>query len=111
MKSIPKWIMGFIALAGVMGVGLSFQLLGTEGLAFAARNAAVPVASILVLIFSRDVPAAYFALIVGRMTIEVGDLIAGITAGDMAMAAFGGVFLIIEIAALVVLFPMLKKSV
>ena len=55
-------------------------------------------------------PAAYFAVIVTRAAIEVGDIIGGLTTDDTATLILGSVVLLFDLAALVALFALLSNE-
>lgn len=110
MNSVPRWVLIYTAIAALMGLAFSAMFISSEGLAFAARNAAPAIASIAILIWARNTPAGYFAVMLARATIELGDTISGLASGDTMTLAFAAVMLILDIAAIVVLFPKLRSS-
>lgn len=111
MNSVPKWVVIYTAIAALMGLAFSGMFLGSEGIAYAARNAAPAVASVAILLLARNAPAGYLAAMFARATIELGDTISGLTGGsDMMVLSFAVVMLILDVAAIVVLLPKLSKS-
>ena len=111
MNSVPKWIVIYTAIAALMGVAFSIMFISDPGVAYAARNAAPAIASIAVLLLARKAPEGYLAAMFARATIELGDTINSVATGQWGMLAFAVVMLILDIAAIVVLMPKLKKSV
>jgi len=111
MNSVPKWVVIYTAIAALMGIGFSAMFIGTEGIAYAARNAAPAIASVAVLLLARNAPAGYLAAMFARATIELGDTINGLSGGsDTSVLIFAVVMLVLDVAAIVVLFPKVKNS-
>jgi hypothetical protein len=86
VNTIPKWIIALAAVFAVMALFLSFQSLSTESFAYAARNAIPAIVTIVTLLFFRNSVVAYILIFVGRMTIELGDLVTGLTSPGSAEA-------------------------
>jgi hypothetical protein len=111
MNPVPKWVVIYTVIAALMGLGFSVMFIGTEGIAYAARNATPAIASVAVLLLARKAPAGYLAAMFARATIELGDTINGLTGGsEVGILVFAIVMLVLDVAAIVVLFPKLKES-
>ena len=110
MGKIPKWIVIYTVLIGVLAIVLSIPDIDAKGWSEAMRNAAPGFVGLGVFAFARKSPAGYFAAMVARAAIEVGDVIGGIVTEDTATMIFGAVVLVIDLAALYFLFPLLSNE-
>lgn len=110
--TIPKWIMVIAAIFALAAFAISFQLLESEGLAYAARNVIPGVLTLATLLFFRSSVVAFILIFVGRMTMEIGDLITGLTnpgSAEAGMVPMVAVMIVIEAVAIYVLSKRLAK--
>jgi hypothetical protein len=110
MGRVPKWVVIYTVLIGVIAIVASIPDIDAKGWSEAMRNAAPGFAGLAVFAFARKTPAAYFAVIATRAAIEVGDIIGGIVTEDTTTLILGSVVILFDIAALYVLFPLLSNE-
>lgn len=111
--NIPKWIIGLLIIMALAAFGISFQIASTANFSQAARNAIPAVMTVVTLTFFRKSIIAYLLILVGRLTIEISDLVTGLM--DPSSAEAGMIpmvigFLVVEAIALYVLVNKLKKE-
>ncbi len=110
MGRVPKWVVIYTVLIGVIAIVASIPDIDAKGWSEAMRNAAPGFAGLAVFAFARKTPAAYFAVMATRAAIEVGDILGGLTTDDTTTLALGAVVLVFDVAALFFLFPLLSNE-
>lgn len=110
MGRIPVWIVVYTVLIGIIAIVASIPDIDAKGWSEAMRNAAPGFVGLAVFAFARKTPAAYFAAMVARAAVEVGDIIGGMVTDDTTTLILGSVVFIIDIAALFFLFPLLSNE-
>ena len=111
--NIPKWIIGLLVIMALAAFGISYQIMTASDFSTAARNAIPAVLTVVTLLFFRQSIIAYIFILVGRLTIEISDLITGLSnpesdaAGMIPMVV---AFLALEGIALFVLVKNLRKE-
>ncbi len=110
MGKVPMWIVVYTVLIALVAIVLSVPDIGAFGWSAAMRNAAAGFVGLGVVAFARKTPAAYFAAMLARAAVEVGDVLGGITTNDNGTLIFGGVVLLIDLAAIYFLFPLLSNE-
>lgn len=110
MGKVPMWIVIYTVLIAAVAIILSIPDIGAFGWSAAMRNMSAGIVGLAVVAFARKTPAAYFAAMVARASVEVGDVLGGITTGDNFTLIFGAVVLLIDLAAIYFLFPLLSNN-
>lgn len=110
MGRVPKWVVIYTVLIGVIAIVASIPDIDAKGWSEAMRNASPGFVGLAVFAFARKTPAAYFAAMVARAFVEVGDIIGGLVTDDTATFILGSVVMVFDLAALAVLFPLLSNE-
>ena len=110
MGKVPKFVVIYTVLIGVIAIVASIPDIDAKGWSEAMRNAAPGFAGLAVFALARQTPAGYFAVIVTRVAIEVGDILGGLTTDDTTTLILGGVVMLFDLAALSMLIPLLSNE-
>ncbi len=110
MGNVPKFVVYYTVLIGIIAIVASIPDIDAKGWSEAMRNAAPGFAGLAVFALAKKTPAAYFAVIVTRFAIEIGDILGGLTTDDTTTLILGGVVMLFDIAALTMLFPLLSNE-
>ncbi len=110
MGKVPRWVVAYTVTIGVVAIVASVPDIDAKGWSEAMRNAAPGFVGLAVVALARKTPAAYFAAMLARAAVEVGDIIGGIVTEDTATLVLGSVVMLFDLAALVVLVPLLSND-
>lgn len=110
MGNVPKWVVVYTVVIGVIAIVASIPDIDAKGWSEVMRNAAPGFAGLAVFALARKTPAAYFAVMVTRAAIEIGDIVGGIVTNDNATLILGSIVFILDVAAIAVLVPKLSNN-
>lgn len=110
MGKVPMWVVVYTVLIALLAITLSVPDIGAFGWSAAMRNAAAGFVGLGVVAFARKSPAGYFAAMLARFFVEIGDTIQGALTGDTFTLVFALVVMAFDVAAIYVLFPLLSNE-